>query len=68
MIEKSQNVNTFLWISVVLRIVLQESVKKVENTSVPECLYTQLLVKWLTDGPFSFSSIKQCEYTVKKKS
>ncbi len=62
MIKTSQNVNTFLSISVVLRIALQESVKTVGNTSVFECLYTQLMVECLNDGPFSFSSIKQCEY------
>jgi hypothetical protein len=62
MIERPQNANTFLSISVVLRIVLQESVKTVENTSVLECLYTQLMIECLTDGPVASSSIKQCEY------
>ena len=40
MIERSQNANIFPSIRVVLRIVIQESVKMIENTSVLEFLYT----------------------------
>jgi hypothetical protein len=52
----------FSQLRVILRIVLQESVKTVENTSVLECLYTQLMVECITGGPFASSSLKQCEY------
>lgn len=62
MIEISLNAIIFLSLSVALRIVLQESMKMVENTSLLDLLYTHLMFECINNGSLASSSIKQCEY------
>ena len=57
--------NNFLYSSVALRIIFQETTKMVEDDDVLDDLNTYLLVECLRCGPFSTSSNKRCEYIQK---
>jgi hypothetical protein len=44
----------------VLRVILKRSVKMVEESIIFDCMYTELMVRCLLQGPFSATSSTKC--------